>query len=643
MIRIDDLRSVIKQHFFFISYIAVCFWLMLGLLMSGSTAGLEVIALHLIALCGVWWLGVHWLLKVSYSTYRCDRKFMSKCFGVVLTFLLVVFSVFHWLSLGCIPIVTAAFADNTAEAVLVRQAVTENVNVQWNYAAALVIGAALPFFTLILFALNDRYCVHFFVVAVFYTASLLQKAPPLLVSLPLIVYLVLGGQYRLAIRWLSAALMAFTLVHFALNGYLRKLDAIIETANASEQIEQQDNLEPEPWTAIQFSSGKGWNDARNNFISGKWHSRSGIIFDGKRALYQPLNSRAIIGMRDFDLNLSIRLRPTTSTQSYGTVLFMGATKGWEGLFQVQVKFLENGSRFLEFDMVDADGKNSFGYSSSALYDDRLNEVKFSRRGQNVFISVGSDVRSFNTRIFNLNPPGSIKSITQLGVQFGGVYRAVGEGHLTDVEIEKFNLDIYENSSLVQRLDMERLLNFTPGGLDDLVVQDSMVGNSAYLLVSGNIGNLLDRLLFVPGRTGAIWVQLIPDHIPYAYGCGYRFIAPFLGCDFINFPVLIHQRVEPELNEQGIHGTMNAAEVFSGYANFGMIGAVITGAVMASFMLFLTWVFRNQMRFGASVSIPFIAMQSSSGLPVALLSGGWLLSIGLFLVFRRYLPPAEQRA
>ena len=157
-----------------------------------------------------------------------------------------------------------------------------------------------------------------------------------------------------------------------------------------------------------------------------------------------------------------------------------------------------------------------------------------------------------------------------------------------------------------------------------------------MLASGNLGNLLDRLIFAPGRTGGIWVELIPKQLPFAKGCGYRLIAWFNECEFVDLPEVIHQRVERDLWADGVRGTMNAAEVFNGYANFGMAGAVAIAILMAMMAWVVGQIYYGQHVMGYALTSPFLIMQSSVGLPVTLLSGGWLASLFLFVWLRRYL-------
>lgn len=399
---------------FSFGYLLVCLWLAIGLTASGSKDGLILLSIHLIFFVLGWILTYRTLKKYPNlsSNPLPAPKLPPNWLGWLACATLISVAVIHWSALNSVPLFGAATSSNLDDALLHRQNATENASPALNYFYALFTGGVLPVVCLMLLIARDRLAFVFFCLAVFYVASMLQKAPPILVSIPALIYVATNREWRKLIRFVFVPLLAVVLVHFSLNASFHKLSWINQNLEKSSEISQ----------------------------------------DSKKLL-------------------------------------------------------------------------------------------------------------------------------------------------------EINQDLEHNKDFFTR----------------------------------SARNFLDRALFVPGRTGAIWVQLIPSQIPFSHGCSYRPLAALLGCDFINTSVLIHQLVEPELNKRGIRGTMNAAEMFNGYANFGLAGAAGTGLFMSWMMSFIGWVYRNWQRFGLAVSAPFILMQSSVGLPVTLLSGGWLLSITLFFYLRRYLP------
>lgn len=615
-------------RFFFFGYLFVCAWLGLGLFIASSSAGLFVLAVHM----AVFVVATPLLCKALNLEGVIDHAMggypSSKTLGKFLSLALLGIATIHWSVIGNIPFLLAAFTPDAFEAARIRQSASETPLVI-NYGYSIFSGGILPTICLFLFVIRDRFASVFFCFAIAYIASFLQKAPPIFLAIPIILYCLYSRQYRILIRTLTIAAMIFFGVHFALNGYFVRSLGFISTAQAATDPSQTETSKY--WTAIKFVNGRGWLDAYEEFRSGRWLIKKSIRFDGTRSLYKPVPEKFSIGSNNFSVKLVLKFDPDFACDSYGTVAYLGPEKGWEGVFQVLLRCNADIKPFLDFTLMSANGKTGFGYYSTPLDTDIDNIIEFYRSGYDIEIKVNEATSKYNTEIFDLSPPVGTRKFFNLGSQFGGGFRSMGEGLLTGVSLANFIIDVPALPDAAKLTNLDSLL------LDrDLIERSSVIGNSAFLLVSGNIGNLLDRLLFAPGRVGAIWVDLIPREFPFVDGCGYRPLALLMGCDFINFPVVIHKRVEPSLWEDGIRGTLNAAEVFNGYANFGLLGAALTGFFMAIMAVFLGYVYRGHRVVGYSLISPFLVMQSSIGLPVALLSGGWLASILVFLFIRRYL-------
>lgn len=149
-----------------------------------------------------------------------------------------------------------------------------------------------------------------------------------------------------------------------------------------------------------------------------------------------------------------------------------------------------------------------------------------------------------------------------------------------------------------------------------------------------IYGLFDRVAYVPGRVVSQWTTLIPKDIPYGIGCGYRFLAPLLDCDFQNYALIIHDKLYPHYVAQGLQGSVNAASMMVGYANFGIIG-VLAYALMQAILAWMLFVlFRQSPYLILPINVIYLFLLSSSDLLTMLLSGGWSLSILLFLMLAR---------
>jgi len=142
-----------------------------------------------------------------------------------------------------------------------------------------------------------------------------------------------------------------------------------------------------------------------------------------------------------------------------------------------------------------------------------------------------------------------------------------------------------------------------------------------------------RVFVIPGQVVSAWFRRIPADIPFAEGCASRPIASIKGCEFINMPRLMNDLEMPELAKQGIHGTMTAASFMEDYANFGLKGLIFSGVSLGLVLAIVGWLFSTTWRWSLVINLIPIALLIELSLTTVLLSGGWLLSLLLYWIFR----------
>jgi hypothetical protein len=159
-------------------------------------------------------------------------------------------------------------------------------------------------------------------------------------------------------------------------------------------------------------------------------------------------------------------------------------------------------------------------------------------------------------------------------------------------------------------------------------------------VRAGILGLFDRVVVIPGKMVSDWFDHIPGTFEYAKGCGYNFMSPILGCEFINYQRLIYDQTFPDLAAQGLQGTSNAASFMYEYANFGYSGLVLSAVLLSLLFNIIEWVFQKDRKMMLSLNILPILLLSSQALSTLLFSGGWALTILLFYSFRNRLIRAD---
>lgn len=142
-----------------------------------------------------------------------------------------------------------------------------------------------------------------------------------------------------------------------------------------------------------------------------------------------------------------------------------------------------------------------------------------------------------------------------------------------------------------------------------------------------------RVFLVPGHMVSEWFTHIPKSEPFLKGKGYRFLAPFLGEEYINYSQKLYPHLYPSYAKRGIQGNANAASFMYEYANFGIFGLVLSAVLLAFIFITIDSLFKDNFVFKISLNSLYILMLSSSALSTLLFSGGWGIIILLFLIIK----------
>ena len=144
-------------------------------------------------------------------------------------------------------------------------------------------------------------------------------------------------------------------------------------------------------------------------------------------------------------------------------------------------------------------------------------------------------------------------------------------------------------------------------------------------------SLYIRVVQIPGLVMTDWFENIPAKLPFGHGCGYRWMAPLVGCEYKSYAAAINDLEHPELVEMGINGTMTSASFMEDYANFGMAGLVFSGIIFATILALLGRLFRVHWKDSLALnSIPLFLLLEIP-LSTVILTGGWFLTIILYLL------------
>ncbi|GIK69679.1 MAG: hypothetical protein D8M18_06410 [Bacteroidetes bacterium] len=145
----------------------------------------------------------------------------------------------------------------------------------------------------------------------------------------------------------------------------------------------------------------------------------------------------------------------------------------------------------------------------------------------------------------------------------------------------------------------------------------------------------ERVFVTTGKASSYWLELIPDTFAYAYGCGYKFLAPLLGCDYkeYDYSRKVYDIVYENNAKKGLEGTVTVASFIYDYANFGKIGLILSGILLSVLFLFIQFLFKENVKHLIALNFLNIWWLSSAYYTTLLLSGGWALLILLYILFK----------
>lgn len=155
--------------------------------------------------------------------------------------------------------------------------------------------------------------------------------------------------------------------------------------------------------------------------------------------------------------------------------------------------------------------------------------------------------------------------------------------------------------------------------------------------------LYRRILLVPGAVMTAWFDHIPSRLPFAGGCGYRWMAPVLGCQYVAYAFQINEIENPELASKGVRGSMTTAFFVEDYANFGIVGLVIAGFVLAMILNAIGRLFGTAWEANLALNAIPLVLLLEIPLGTVILTGGWIITFFLYLLFARPRPPAPDHA
>jgi len=147
--------------------------------------------------------------------------------------------------------------------------------------------------------------------------------------------------------------------------------------------------------------------------------------------------------------------------------------------------------------------------------------------------------------------------------------------------------------------------------------------------------LYDRVFITTGKMVGYWFYFVPDSLPQLNGDGYRFVAPLKGGKYRDYSREIYDKVYLKEAAMGFTGTATTAYFMYDYANFGSWGLIFAGFYLAFFLIIVKWIFKGDYINMFALNGLFIIWLSSASFTSTLFSGGWVLTILLYLLFKPY--------
>lgn len=150
-----------------------------------------------------------------------------------------------------------------------------------------------------------------------------------------------------------------------------------------------------------------------------------------------------------------------------------------------------------------------------------------------------------------------------------------------------------------------------------------------------------RVFLTTGLVMGHWFENIPSVYPYAHGCGYHFLAPALGCNYDDYDYsrIIYDATYVKEAKLGLKGTVTVASFVYDYANFGYFGLIYSGLILALYFILLNKLFSNNSKWNLSLNLLFVFWLTSGALSTLLFSGGWVITLILYYVYKPFIAEA----
>lgn len=164
--------------------------------------------------------------------------------------------------------------------------------------------------------------------------------------------------------------------------------------------------------------------------------------------------------------------------------------------------------------------------------------------------------------------------------------------------------------------------------EDISTKEKIQSSTVYRIFYG----LKKRIIIVPGDMISKWFENIPSKLPFLGINGYRPIAIINGVEHQEYSRILYPMLYPKYHKRGIEGNLNTASFMYEYANFGTIGLVISGVLLAILFAVIEALFKDELILKLAINFYPVLVLSSSAISTLLFSGGWGIMIFLYFIF-----------
>lgn len=611
----------IKKYWLASVYMLVMTWLLTGAFYEKSNVVAQIIGFHIFGFV----LGYSLLLKTfNYKNIHggLDRYsaeiYCNKTWFFSLAALALATMIFVYVGLGEFPLFEAMQKGDQWDSIFIRSQIY-NQSYLIPYANNMLIFGVLPVLLCAAYILYPNRWYLLLNFSLIYAVGFMQKSMPLFVVFALLSFAILKKKYRDSTKIILSAVFAMLLVHVVLAGYINLNNIrtnFISAAHAASRLSDSNKLWDVKWVVLSLVEKMRFVDTRADF-----KNEDQILLNGRKLFYSTPDIVDGFGLSNFIIKLKLTGENDVGDgQSY--VLYIGSNQTPAGSLSLVKNCVLSRCKF-GFNIVDSANMNSYMIESDFI-NNKHSDVEFGIKDGFQYLNVNGKSKGLKHILqYDLRPPVGqnriflgfpgyvdINNIRPLGLlDYVSIYIAGSEVYYIDYKTISANLLEFSKSAA---LEATKPVDF----------------------FKSHFFSLLDRIVFMPGRAGVIWSTIFPSKQYFLNGCGYKIIATIMGCDFVNTPVLVHKIHDHELEENGITGTINAAEVFNSYANFGYAGSLISGFMLGLFFAFV-FIFLSNSLISFCVVFPHILFLSTVAFTTQLFSGGLLLSLVLLpILFRR---------